>query len=208
MSTIKNIESVIDEILKKKRWTEMEMELYNVLKKKVVQYADRTQTFELVEDKADIIKNIEEQSWYINSKYKPVLGSLLAEMDIETYESMEEDGIIRYRLIVKFPRSKFWLQCYFSGGASDLQYYFYLEDFNQVKKAYIAYNDSSDQTQLKLPQLAEIFDIIKIGAFVSKVELVKLFSEILLYFDEFEVISRTHIGIQYPVSITYFLTLK
>lgn len=215
MSTIKNIESFIDQILDKKKWTDKEMELYNVLKKKVVQYSDRTQTYELFEDKADIIKNIEEQSWFINSKYKPILSSLLSEMEIETYENMIEENVVRNRLIVKFPRSKFWLQCYFSkttnagsrsGGISSLQYYFYLEDFNQVKKAYIAYHDSSDPTELKLPQLSEIFDIIKIGAYVSKVELVKLFTEIVLYFDESEVISKTHIGIQYPISLTYFLT--
>lgn len=134
MSTLKNIESFIDEILDKKKWTEKEMELYNVLKNKVIQYADRIASFELVEDKADIIKNIEEQPWYANSKYKPILSSLLAEMDIETYESMEENGVIRNRLIVRFPRSKFWLQCYFSREGKHLQYYFYLEDFNQVKR--------------------------------------------------------------------------
>lgn len=210
MSTLKSIESYIDQILNKKRWTDKEMEMYNLLNRKVLQYSDRTQTYELFEDKADIIKNIEEQSWFLNSKYKSILNSLLSEMDIETYESMDEDGVIRSRLIVKFPRSKFWLQCYFnrviqSEQLITLQYYLYLEDFNQVKKAYIAYYDTSDMNELKLPQLTEIFDIIKIGAYVSKVELIKLFAEIILYFDESGVLAKAHIGAQYPVSLTYFL---
>ena len=203
MSTLKSIESYIDQILNKKRWTDKEMEMYNLLNRKVLQYSDRTQTYELFEDKADIIKNIEEQSWFLNSKYKSILNSLLSEMDIETYESMDEDGVIRSRLIVKFPRSKFWLQCYFnrviqSEQLITLQYYLYLEDFNQVKKAYIAYYDTSDMNELKLPQLTEIFDIIKIGAYVSKVELIKLFAEIILYFDESGVLAKAHIGAQYP----------
>ena len=106
MSNIKNIETFIDKILDKKRWTEKEMEFYELLKKKVVQYQDKPQTFELIADKKEIINNIQEQTWYMYSKYKTILNSLLNEMEIESYEYNTQSGVLQTRLIIKFPRKK------------------------------------------------------------------------------------------------------
>lgn len=216
-SNIKTIEAFIDKILDKPRWAEKEMNLYELLKKKVAQYQDRVHTYDLVEDKWEIVRNIQEQEWYIKSKYQSILNGFLNEMEIDNYSYVGQDGMIRCQLDVKFPRSKFWLRLYFGlewdpnnrERGQLLQYYFFIEDFDQVKRSYIAYNDSLDthnlNTDLKLPQMGDMLNIIKTGSYVSKIELIKLFTEIALYFDESECISRTPIGEKYPMPVTYFL---
>jgi len=217
MSRILFIEKHLDAILNQKKWTKREIDLYQMLQKKISQYEHKIPTFELVQDKEDIVTNIQEQSWYIASKYKNVINTLLNEMDIDSYEFFPNNGNIVSNLEVNFPKSKFKLKAYYSiqfitDDEYQVQYYIFLEDFDQVKRAYIAYNDLDDVHQLgnigKLPQLNEIIQIIKAGSYVSKVELIKFFTEIILYYDESGYVAQTHIAQHIPITISNFLTLQ
>lgn len=215
MTEINNIEKFIDKILDKPKWKDMEMKFYDLLQRKVAQYSQKTKTYDLILEKRDIIDNIHEQIWFKNSKYQNHLSSILNEMEIEIYDIDMKDHYIKNQLSVKFPKSKFWLHSYYSlvwddTGKRQIQLYIYLEDFGQVNRAYIAYNDLRDEhglgENIKLPQIAQVFNVIKIGAHVSKIELLKLFSEIVLYYDESELIAKSHIGQQFPITLTYILT--
>lgn len=216
MSNIDSIGKIIDKMLNKTKWKENEMQLYDLLRQKVNQYKDLEKTYELVLEKQDITRNIHDQEWFKNSKYRNYLNSLLLEMEIEDYKVELDTGKVIQSLSVKFPKSKFWLHSYFyyyqiaEGNTPQIYYYIYLEDFDHLKRLYIAYYDPEDSHDLgeniKLPQLGEIFTFIKTGAPISKIDLLKLFSEIVLYYDESELIRQTYIGQKFPITLTYILT--
>ena len=241
MADLDNIGQYIDKILNSNKWTEKQMDFYNLLRNKISQYQHHVQDFELLQDKEDIINNIKEQSWYIHSQYKTILSSLLSEIEIESYQYQNREGIIQTNLCVKFTKSKFRLYAYYNLDKRNesnlsktaqsnlnqssriikgkfikykknhhlLQFYVYLEDFDQVKRLYLAYNDNLNtlhlNKNLKLPQLDDIFTLIKTGTYISKIELLKLFTEIILYYDESGQLTQTHIGVSYPITLLFFL---
>ena len=215
MGDIKNIEKFIDKILDKPRWTGSEYGFYDLLRRKIAQYNDKMNSYtDVMNEKDDIISNIHEQTWFSTSKYVNQLNSILSEMEIEGYNIDMGQGYLSSDLHVRFPKSKFTLHAVFNlnweNAGQVLQYQIYVEDFGEINKAYIAYNDTMNTHNLpkdiKLPQTREMLDIIKVGSYVSKIELLKLFSEIVLYYDETEMIAKTFIGQAYPITLKYIIT--
>jgi hypothetical protein len=198
MDGISDIEHLIDNILNKPYWGEKETDFYNLLKKKVKQYSIRKELYELNLEKADIISNIHEQGWFINSKHKFNLNEFLNEMEIKEYNKCAQQ-----QLTIAFPKSKFFLK--FTVG-KDI-FHLYLEDFDGINRAFIAYNDRNDSLHIgniKLPQRGAVLKIAKVDNQVSGIELLKLFSEIVLYYDQ--TIIKINIGINTPISLEYILT--
>lgn len=238
MSKIKAISAHLDRLLDVPRWGPKELAYYKMLKEKVEKYAPRTQIIELNQDCKDIKANILEQDWFKDSQYTPIITSFLDEMEIEQYDYDEvplgtaNDGTptgvrVETNLVVRFPRSKFKLFVYFFVDPSDkievqgctlpikltlqsmTKFYAYLEDYDQIKRCYIAYYDTADSMgmnkEIKLPDLGHLLQIVKVGTTCSKIDLLRMFVEIILFYDESRKMNRCFIGVNYPLTISHFL---
>jgi len=230
---IKTISSHLDKLLDVPRWGPKEIAYYNMLKEKVEKFAPRTQIIELTQDCKDIKKNIQEQEWFKDSNYSSVITGFLSEMEVEQYDYDEiplDGGVgmkIETNLVVRFPRSKFKLFVYFFVDPSEkvelkgctlpvkrtsqsmTKFYIYLEDYDQIKRCYIAYYDTVDSmqmnTEIKLPDLSHLLQIVKVGTPVNKLDLLRMFVEIILFYDESRKMNRCFIGVNYPLTISHFL---
>jgi hypothetical protein len=172
-------------------------------------------TYEHEDDKKDIISNIKEQVWYSVSKSKPVINGFLNEMVIAHYQIVELDNKIEKELIVEFPRSKFKLAMiynlddihgYIEGEHHKLKFLLYIEDYNSIKRNYLANNDTSNPSTIMVPQMQDLYSIMKIGAAISKSELLKMFTEIILFYDETTMVAMTPISHNTKMSLMSFLS--
>lgn len=151
----------------------------------------------------------------------------------EPIDGSNTQFMIESNLIVRFPKSKFKLIVYFfvdpnnktevkglmvsnsnnknikKKEQSVTKFYAYIEDYNQINRSYIAYYDNEDlmgmNETIKLPELSQIYQILKIGSPISKLDLLRMFVEIMLFYDESEKISKCFIGVNYPLTIGHFL---
>jgi len=206
MDDLSTIGTAIDEILSKQPWTDKEINLFILLKAKVDQYQKNVMSYEHEDDKKDIIANIREQSWYQKSKSKAVINGFLNEMIIANYQIIELDNKIEMELVVEFPKSKFKLvmiynlndiRAYIEGQYYRLKYVLYIEDYNSIKRNYLANHDTTENkitNNMKLPQIHDLYSIMKIGAAAQKSDLLKMFAEIVLFYDETTMLSMTPIN--------------
>lgn len=149
------------------------------------------------------------------------------EQEVQIYNNSTA-GVIESNLIVRFPRSKFKLIVYFfvdpskkvdiKGSTmshvkrtqqSATKFYAYVEDYNRINRCFIACYDNEDSMgvneTIKLPDLSYLLQIVKVGYPISKLDLLRMFVEIILFYDESEKISRCFIGVNYPLTIGHFL---
>lgn len=150
--------------------------------------------------------------------------------DEQAIDDSNTQFIVESNIIVRFPKSKFKLIVYFfvdpnnkidvKGLAPNMKhirrsqqsvtkFYAYVEDYNQINRSYIAYYDNEDlmgmNETIKLPELSQLYQIVKVGSAVSKLDLLRMFVEIMLFYDESEKINRCFIGVNYPLTIGHFL---
>lgn len=234
-SKLDSISSHLDRLLDIPRWSDKELGYYNMLKQKVQKYEYKIKLMELDEDTKKIKANISEQEWFKDSNHGNMIKAYLDEMEIEHYSYDEQaidasntQFIVESNLIVRFPRSKFRLIVYFfvdpnqkievQGSTmkhikrtqqSVTKFYAYVEDYNKINRSYIAYYDNEDlmgmNETIKLPELSQLLQIVKVGSPVSKLDLLRMFVEIILFYDESEKINRCFIGVNYPLTIGHFL---
>lgn len=231
---LQNISAHLDKLLDVPRWTEKELGYYNMLKEKVEKYGYKIKLMELDEDTKKIKANISEQDWFKDSQHSSIINGYLDEMQIEHYsydeQPIDHSGqlLVESNLIVRFPKSKFRLIVYFfvdpnqkievQGSTmqhikktqqSLTKFYAYIEDYNRVNRSFIAYYDTEDSMgmneTIKLPDLTQLLQIIKVGSPVSKLDLLRMFVEIILFYDESDKIKRCFIGVNYPLTISHFL---
>lgn len=233
MSKIDAISKHLDKLLDIPKWSPKEVAYYNMLKGKVEKFGYKLQILELENDKKQIKDNIAEQDWFKDSQHSTTINGYLDEMVIEEYSYKEEPTngtasmIIETNLIVSFPKSKFKLFVYFLvdprkkvtvkgctlpvkvNDQSLTNFYAYVEDFNKINRSYIAYYDNEDtmgiNQTIKLPDLSQILQIVKVGTPTSKLDLLRMFVEIILFYDESGKMNKCFIGVNHPLSISHFL---
>jgi hypothetical protein len=233
MSKIEAISKHLDKLLDIPRWSSKEIAYYNMLKEKVEKFSYKLQVIELDNDKKLIKANIGEQDWFKDSQHSTTINGYLDEMEIEEYGYKEQPAtattgtMIETNLIVRFAKSKFKLFVYFlvdpdkkvtikgctlpvkTTEQSLTKFYAYVEDFNKINRSYIAYYDNEDvmgiNQTIKLPDLGQILQIVKVGAPTSKLDLLRMFVEIILFYDESGKINKCFIGVNHPLSISHFL---
>lgn len=232
---LSKISNNLDKLLDVPRWSNKELSYYNMLKTKVEKYEYKIKLMELDEDTKKIKANISEQEWFRDSIHTSIINAYLDEMQIEHYsydeQTIDSSGtqfLIESNLIVRFPKSKYRLIMYFfidpnqkievKGSTmkhikkieqSVTKFYAYVEDYNKINRSYIAYYDNEDvmgmNETIKLPELSQLLQIVKVGSPVSKLDLLRMFVEIILFYDESEKINRCFIGVNYPLTISHFL---
>lgn len=235
MSKLDAVSSHLDKLLDVPRWSEKELSYYKMLKSKVEKYQYKIRLMELDDDTKQIKANIREQDWFRDSIHTTVINGYLDEMEIEHYSYDEQpidntsnQMLVESNLIVRFPRSKFRLIIYFfvdpnqkidvkgstmkhikTSKQSLTKFYAYVEDYNKLNRSYIAYYDNEDSMgmneTIKLPDLTQLLQIVKVGTPVSKLDLLRMFVEIILFYDESGKINRCFIGVNYPLTISHFL---
>ena len=196
-----DINKYLDQILDSPSiWTERQVKVYQILKTKVSKFQSKEPEFFLNQDKEPIMLNIQEQSWFEESRNKSIIRALFDEMIIKEYQTDQTTA----NFLITFYKSKFNLIMSYQKG----KFYYYLETLDGAQRAYFTYYDThgsqKQQESLRLPEFDKIYSISKLKLTeINKRELLKFFSEILVFYDELG-ISDCHIGIKYPISMGYF----
>lgn len=198
--------NIIDNILKKKYWTDKEFSLFKLLEEKVKNYQSVAKSYlRSNTDKQDIIANLKEQPWLEKCKIKSAIVALIKKMEIRehVYEHGPDQTALKLRvnfeyfdLVIRYTRTK-----------TTLKYFVYFERTKgDTIKAYVCYLDSTDQQKkMQLPEFDKIMAIVKTRFYrFSNYDVVHFASEFLAYYDEDNEISNVKMGINYPISLPYF----
>lgn len=205
----KSINSQIMKIYEVKEWTHIQYDLYKTLKQYVDQFKTEFKKNELHDDKAIIRNNIKEQYWFDQSKSKPIISQLLDRMQLIIHEYTHNEYDLHFYVLLNFGSFQLHGNMYRNFLNGCVNYYICVENTCDHNKAYLTYyvqmngvEVSQDIKKMKLPEFNKIYDIIGISQnILYQCDLLNLFMEIIMYFDESETIGDIPIGNGINVSL-------
>lgn len=217
------LESRLSNILStKKIWTEEQAKIYQSLLRLVKSNQEKFDLYKLNLNREQLVQKINEQPWLEECVNKSKLQSLINNSIIELNEKVIEemdggDHRDTLRVTINFPSHRFKFHIYYSEyfrGNKRLQVHsmsFFSQLNNDKVRAYFTFYDNVKnkkyQETLRLPQFEQIYQVTgKNEIDISKSSFVKLFTEIVIFFDEKERIANTKIGLKYPLSLNQLKT--
>ena len=205
----RRIAAAIDNILDTEiGWKNREFELYKVLENKVKKYQNKSRTYQVSKiDKQDILANIKEQQWFDSCRVKSVIGTMIKTMDVIENVHQQDSSQIRLDLRLGFNGVHFVIN--YLKTQKLIKYFVYFENPEKQKRGYICYLDTTDKNKiLNLPDYESINSVLSGDMCrMNQVDIIHLAAELLIYYDETGQISKAHIGVKYPVSLTYLASV-
>lgn len=208
MSLINDLRSIIGRIFEehsstnkpRSKWGDQQIACYRLLKKYTNQYYQKYCEFDHRNDKNSIKSNMEGQRWY---KSQPMSSKLLIVNIIDQIKILDEISINKehyklLNLLVSF--DKFKLSVDYYNNVNNIVYLeIHVTNTNKNKKNYIAYYikgrnidiDCKMKNRIDVPDMHDIYQLIDINEnLIDSLTLLKLFLEIVLYYDQTETIGE------------------
>ena len=190
-SLIAGIRTNLITVFNVKYWNNPQYDLYKLLRQYVNSFREESRIFELKDDKVIIRNNFKEQSWFNNSKSKPIIGHLIDIMKIKNYSFTQNEQCINYNIVIDF--DQFVVNgCLYQNVLNRACIFYICFENNKHHKAYLTYYthilgfvQTDELKKIRLPEFDQIYNIINISqTILYQCDLVNFFSEIIMYYDE------------------------
>jgi len=205
IGNVAKITQTLDKILKKTNWSNKEYRLYQALEEKIKKYHSHAEIYKLNRDKIPITENVKERKWFVDSVHQPLILNLLENMSIRRYSLGGESFKKFHAELSIYFYNQYRLNLYFSNNGNS-EYYLYLEHLRTSKKGYVA--NSAHEGHSQLPEFDDIYEIMRVTPLeLTKKEFLRLIAEIVIYFDETNVIMSSPLGPNVKIGLSTILKM-
>ena len=203
----------IDSILDVPVWNKRENSLFKQLRDDYVTNTDfilKNKICELIEDKKIIMNNIKDQLWYIKSVHKLIIDRIVNNMNMEKYVCYSlDDALINFYLQLSFGKFKLRASFYFNVINATTNSFISVCTADGKNDAYLTYfvksiglNESVNLKNMNIPEYDKIYYCTDMDKdLIGHMELVCIFSEIVLYYDKSGKIGDVPIGNNNPITL-------
>ena len=206
-ATFSSFDKSLTSIFTSQHWTDLQYQSYQLINEYVEEYQEKNRVYSTEMDKKIISGNLRDQLWFKHSKGKAIMSQLLDFMTLEDYHLDYNKAFTNFILSLSFRTFKIHVCLYKNDINKFINYYVFFE--RQEKKAYLAYYieamgmDVNDHfKKIKLPEFEKIYRIIDVNPqTLFQYELINFFSEIIMYYDDSEILGNLSIGNSYPVTL-------
>lgn len=203
MSDNKAINSMLSNIFKSDEWSSVQYNTYKAIQQYVDEFKGKKRIYETKDDLGIIRNNLKDQLWYKYSKSKPIISHLLDNMKLISHTYDENTHGINFNLSISFDKFQVHACLYKNISNNFINYYIYFE--NKQARAYLSYYikpfDPEFKVNCKLPDLNKIYEITNLSKnIICQCDLLNLFSEIIMYYDDSSTIGD--LPISNDVSVT------
>jgi hypothetical protein len=200
------INTTLTTIFNVKDWSYTQSETYKLMKQFVDSFKENYRVHETRDDKVIIRNNFKEQTWFICSKSKPIISHLLDNMKLTSYMYDANEYCINFNVVLSFDHFQLNGHLYKNFTNNLINYYILVEN-KKHQKAYLTFyvnaigNDINTKN-LKLPEFNQIYEIINISQNIFyQCDLINFFAEIIMYYDESQLIGDIPIGNNISVTL-------
>jgi hypothetical protein len=211
--TVNSLESTLGSIFDINDWNPLQHQSYTIIRRYVDNFRENNRIYETKNDKLIIRNNFKDQIWFIYSKSKPIMSQLLDVMELSRYVFEDNEYCVNLLLVVSFGTFKM-KACFYKNKINNFLNYFILFENNKGQRAYLTYytvsmgSEPTENTKkLKLPEFEKIYLIISINPqMFYQYDLLNFFSEIVMYYDESEIIGNTQISQNLQVTLNQLMS--
>ena len=211
-AALNNLESSLISTFTVKEWTPIQHQAYTIVRHYADNFKENNKKYEIKDDRNIIRNNLKDQLWFTYSKSKPIISHLLDEMTVINYICDDNEFCLNFILVIAFDKFRLHACLYRNKVNNFLNYYIFFENKDK-HKAYLTYytyamgTASTDNIKkLKLPEFDKIYSITGINPQIFyQYELLNLFSEIIMYYDESGTLGNVPISHGLPVTLNQLI---
>lgn len=212
MENIKNtftlFEKTVNNLFDCNEWTSFQNKAYVKMKHIIENFQEDSKKYEIKDDKLIIRNNLKDQIWFTYSKTKPIISQLLDCMSLIHYIFNDSDFCTNFYLVISFGKFNLHACLYKNKINNFLNHYIFFENHKKIK-AYLTYYHYSmgtsineDLKKLKVPEFEKIYDVIGMSdQILSQYDLLNFFSEVIMYYDESQIIGDVQISHNFSLSL-------
>lgn len=228
IDSVVSLEKSLSETIRPEYWTSLNHQCYQMVKDYAQYYQKKNRQYESTEDKRIIRGNLNEQDWFKHSKVKPVMSQLLDQMTLNHYSFDQNDFFINLMVIISFQTFNVNVCLYKNKVNHFTNYYIsFTKPIPKLKnqtpaksaksakssRAYMAYFieamgtvPTENMKMVKLPELEKIYQITGLSPHdFNPSDLLCFFSEIILYYDDSEILGDLQIGNYVSISLNQII---